>query len=85
MSGGTQDTEIRRRARRAEALRARLLRRWLWRLLERMCARFAIRRGEAELRALDDQALHDLGLDRGGIDYVVRHGRERMEHLPGIS
>ena len=77
MSDGRQASEIRRRARRAEALRARLLRRWLWRLLGRLGARLAIRRGEAELRALDDQALHDLGLDRGGIDYAARHGRER--------
>lgn len=33
------------------------------------------RRAEAELGALGDRALHDLGVDRGGIMYAVRYGR----------
>ncbi len=32
-------------------------------------------RAEAELRALDDFALQDLALDRGGIAHAARHGR----------
>lgn len=33
------------------------------------------RRAEAELRALDERELHDLGLERGGIAYAARWGR----------
>lgn len=33
------------------------------------------RRAEAELGALGDRALHDLGVDRGGIMYAARYGR----------
>lgn len=35
----------------------------------------ANRRAEAELRALDERELHDLGLARGGIAHAVRCGR----------
>ncbi|MBW8363274.1 MAG: DUF1127 domain-containing protein [Rhizobium sp.] len=35
----------------------------------------ACRRAESELGALSDRALHDLGVDRGGIMYAVRYGR----------
>jgi uncharacterized protein YjiS (DUF1127 family) len=37
----------------------------------------AAARAEAELRALDDRALHDLALDRGGLREAALHGRER--------
>jgi hypothetical protein len=68
------------RIRRAEALRARVLRRWLgrgwlawgWR---RLVAAAGARRAEAELRALDERELRDLGLDRGGIVGAAQKGR----------
>ena len=62
--------------RRAEALRSRLLRRWLGRGLRRIRAAFAVMRAEAELGAMDKHELHDLGLGRGEIAYAARHGRE---------
>lgn len=66
--------------RHAEALRARLLRRWLGRWLgrglRRLRAAFAVMRAEAELGAMDKHELHDLGLGRGEIAYAARHGRE---------
>ncbi|MDP2786880.1 MAG: hypothetical protein Q8O79_02225 [Pseudomonadota bacterium] len=64
--------------RHADALRNRLLRRWVVRGLRRMLAIFTASRAEGELCAMDARELHDLGLDRGGIAYTVRHGRERM-------
>ncbi|MDD4882237.1 MAG: hypothetical protein PHX10_11725 [Gallionellaceae bacterium] len=73
------DTDTRRLARHAEAVRQRLLRRWLTRGLGRLAAALAWWRGETELRAMDERELHDLGLDRGGIAYAVRHGRERPD------
>lgn len=50
---------------------------WPWArgLFMRLRALLATLRAEAELRALDDFALHDLGLDRGGIAHAARHGR----------
>jgi hypothetical protein len=33
-------------------------------------------RAEAELRAMDERELHDLGLDRGGIAYAAHCGRD---------
>lgn len=72
--------DTRRLARHAETLRNRLLRRWLGitirRGIRRLLAACASLRGEAELRALDAHELHDLGLDRSGIAYAARHGRE---------
>lgn len=62
--------------RHAEALRARLLRRWLGRGLRRLIAAFAAMRAEAELGAMDTHELHDLGLGRGEIAYAARHGRD---------
>ena len=80
MDSTEQNLDMRRLARHAEALRNRLLRRWLSgafnRGLRRLGAVFACLRGEAELRALDAHELHDLGLDRSGIAYAARHGRE---------
>lgn len=34
-----------------------------------------VRAGLAELRALDDRMLADLGLDRGGVERAARRGR----------
>ncbi|MBK6742952.1 MAG: hypothetical protein IPG66_08235 [Hydrogenophilales bacterium] len=48
---------------------------WFADALKRLRALFATLRAEAELRALDDLGLRDLGLDRGGIAYAARHGR----------
>lgn len=77
--GTPSQPEIRQRARRAEALRARLLRRWIARMAKHIAddlmQRLARLRAEAELRALDDRELHDLALDRGGIAHATRHGR----------
>jgi len=69
----TRDT--RKLVRQAEALRARLLRRWVARGLRRLRATFIRLGAEAELRAMDDRELHDLGLDRGGIPYAASRGR----------
>lgn len=74
-------TDIRRLARRAEALRARLLRRWVARGLRKLRATFNRLGAEAELRAMDERELHDLGLDRGSLSYAARHGR--WEPNPG--
>lgn len=64
---------------RAEALRARCLRRWLARLIHQLGTALATRRAEAELRALDTRELQDLGLDRGGLAYAARHGRDEPQ------
>lgn len=42
-----------------------------WRRHRRIAA------GLAQLRELDSRMLHDLGIDRGEIDRVVRSGRDR--------
>lgn len=36
-------------------------------------------RAEAELRALNDRELADLGLGRGGIPHAARHGRREND------
>lgn len=68
------------RARRAEALRNRVLRRWLARRARAVAGavRLCLARlgAEAELRALDERELRDLGLDQGGLAYAARHGRD---------
>lgn len=91
-AGTNRDTRWRRR--RAEALRQRLLRRWLSRALGRIylggmafgrmawrqiVTALASRRAEAEMHAMDDRELHDLGLSRGSVVYAARHGREGGE------
>lgn len=48
---------------------------WCTAVLKRLRALLAALHAEAELRALDDFALRDLGLDRGGIAHAARHGR----------
>lgn len=74
-------TDTRRLARRAEAWRARLLRRRAARLMRRLRALAGRLRAEAELRALDERELHDLALGRGGILHAARHGR--LDSTPG--
>lgn len=39
----------------------------------------AIRRAEAELRTYSDEDLHDMGITRSEIPYVVRHGRSGVD------
>jgi uncharacterized protein YjiS (DUF1127 family) len=68
--------EMRQRVCHAEALRKRMLRRWISTGLRRLRTALAALRAEAELRAMDAHELHDLGLDRSGIGYAARHGRE---------
>lgn len=68
--------DIRTRIEYAERLRNRYHRRLLaawWRWLMR---RLRQHRGLARLRALDERALHDLGLSRGNIEAAAR-GRFR--------
>ncbi len=69
--------DTRRFIRRAEALRNRLLRRTVFRGLRRILAIFVALRAAAELRAMDEQELHDLGLGRSEIAHAIRHGRDR--------
>lgn len=71
--------DVHRLARRAERLRNRALRRWLAAGLRRLLVRLGRWRAEAELRAMDERELRDLGLDRGGIAYSVRYGRADAE------
>ena len=64
--------EISTRIAYAERLRNRYRRRLLvmwWRWLMRTLRQ---RRGAAQLRALDDRALHDLGLSRSSIEAAAR-------------
>jgi hypothetical protein len=37
------------------------------------------------LASFDDAALHDIGLARGGMEDVVRHGRPRKQSLPTLE
>lgn len=41
--------------------------------------KFAIKRAIAELKSFSDAELNDLGVSRGDIEYVVRHGRPCIE------
>lgn len=68
-------TDVRQLVRRAEALRRRYIRRVVCRILRRLHLAMVCRRAESELGALSARALHDLGVDRGGIMYAVRYGR----------
>lgn len=54
-----------------------LVRGWVWvHQQEQLC------RAKAELRAMDTRELLDIGVDIGGIDYAVQHGRsEDCGHL----
>ncbi|MBN8779894.1 hypothetical protein [Thiobacillus sp.] len=66
------EVDIRSRAEYADRLRKRYRRRLLaawWRWLLRTLRH---RRGAAQLHALDERALHDLGLTRSNIDAAAR-------------
>jgi uncharacterized protein YjiS (DUF1127 family) len=47
----------------------------LLKLIEQLTCKLATRNGIAELRAMDDRRLTDIGLTRQQIEYVARHGR----------
>ena len=49
---------------------------WWARLARVITDAYRVRRAAAEMRSLDDRLLRDLGLDRGGVEYAVRFGRE---------
>jgi len=44
-----------------------------------------IRRDLRMLDSFDDAALHDIGLTRGGVEDVVRHGRRWNRERPGYE
>jgi uncharacterized protein YjiS (DUF1127 family) len=44
-------------------------------VLAALSQRLRMRRDLHDLLSLDDAALHDIGLSRGGIEHAVRHGR----------
>lgn len=50
---------------------------WLYRLFSRIVREIRVRRALREVGALDDAALVDIGLSRGGIEDAVRHGRDK--------
>ena len=46
------------------------------RIAAALAQELAVRRGMQSLASLDDRLLRDIGLERGQIDYAVRHGRQ---------
>jgi len=54
----------------------------LARLLTAAAREIRIRRDLRLLASLDDAALHDIGLTRGGMEDAVRHGRSQHDGLP---
>jgi uncharacterized protein YjiS (DUF1127 family) len=46
------------------------------RIAAALARELAVRRGMQSLASLDDRLLRDIGLERGQIDYAVRHGRQ---------
>jgi len=44
-------------------------------LLERLVCKLAVRNGIAELRAMDDRQLADIGLTRQQLEYITNYGR----------
>jgi uncharacterized protein YjiS (DUF1127 family) len=54
----------------------------LIRLFSAIAREIRIRRDMRMLASLDEAALHDIGLARGGVEDVVRHGRPRRNRLP---
>jgi uncharacterized protein YjiS (DUF1127 family) len=60
----------------------RTLNRAIVRLIDDLAARRKQLRAVRALHKLDDHALHDIGISRGEIEYVVRHGRE--ERRPNV-
>jgi uncharacterized protein YjiS (DUF1127 family) len=60
----------------------RALSRAIVRLIDDLAVRRERRRNVRALGMLDDQMLHDIGISRGEIEHVVRHGRE--ERHPNV-
>ena len=48
---------------------------WGMRLMRMVVDAWRVRRAMAQMSALDDRMLRDLGLDRAGIEHAVRFGR----------
>jgi uncharacterized protein YjiS (DUF1127 family) len=48
---------------------------WWMRFTHLVANEYRIRRATRAMRALDDRMLGDIGLDRGGLEYVARFGR----------
>jgi len=77
LSPEQQEQARRRVIERAEALRAELIRD----LFRRFFAWLKRRRAMAELQALDDRMLRDMGINRSEIESAV-HGRHRSQSSP---
>jgi uncharacterized protein YjiS (DUF1127 family) len=52
---------------------------WLERLLRRWRSLIETRRALRRLSAADDHILKDIGVSRGDIEWLVRHGRPRAK------
>lgn len=52
---------------------AGLVRHWLHKLV----LEIEIRRALRQISTFDDVMLHDIGLDRGGLEHPLRHGNNR--------
>jgi len=48
---------------------------WWMRLMRAIVDAYRVRRAMAQMRALDDRMLRDLGVNRAGIEHAVRFGR----------
>jgi uncharacterized protein YjiS (DUF1127 family) len=48
---------------------------WWMRLMRTIVDAYRVRRAMAQMSALDNRMLRDLGLDRAGIEHAVRFGR----------
>ena len=53
-------------------------------LFERLVCKFTARNGIAELRAMDDRLLADIGLTRQQVEYIARHGRRPTAEHSGL-
>jgi uncharacterized protein YjiS (DUF1127 family) len=52
---------------------------FIGRLLARIAEEVRIHRSMRQLASLDEAMLRDIGLDRGGVEDAVRHGRPSSE------
>lgn len=68
-----------------QALALRENRSLLTRLVEGIVREFRVRRDMRVLASLDDAALHDIGLTRGGMEGALRHGRSGEQVLPAVQ
>jgi uncharacterized protein YjiS (DUF1127 family) len=55
---------------------------WGTRLRRDLADERLLRRAIRELHELDDRALADIGITRGGIEFAVRHGRTHAQRNP---